>query len=47
MKKKKKRLITDEKSAVKIFNDYFISIIKHFHKERNEFDPKHVNLSNQ
>ena len=36
----KKRLITDEKSLAKIFNDYFASIIKHLHIERNEFDSK-------
>ena len=42
----KNRLITDEKSAAKILNDYFTSIIKHLHIERNEFDPKHGNFSN-
>ena len=44
--KKKNRLITDEKFIAKIFNDCFTSIIKYFHIERNEFDPKHVKLSN-
>ena len=39
---KKNRLITDEKFIAKICNDYFTSIIKYFHIERNEFDPKHV-----
>ena len=29
-----------------MFNDYFTSIIKHLHIERNEFDPKSVKLSN-
>ena len=43
---KKERLITDEKSVVKKFSDYFNSIIKHLYIERNEFHPKHVNLSN-
>ena len=38
--------MTDEKSIAKMFNDYFTSIIKHLHKERNDFDPKHVKLSN-
>ena len=38
--------MTDEKSIAKIFNDYFTSIIKHLHKERNDFDSKHVKLSN-
>ena len=42
----KNRLITDEKSIANIFNDYFTSIIKYLHKERNEFDLKHVKLSN-
>ena len=42
----KNRLITDDKSITKIFNDYFTSIIKHFHIERKEFDSKHVKLSN-
>ena len=40
------RVITDEKPAAKIFNDYFILIIKYLHIEGNEFDPKHVQLSN-
>ena len=44
--KKKNRLITDEKFIAKIFNDCFTSIIKYFHIERNEFDPKLVKLSN-
>ena len=43
---RKNRLITDKKSLVKIVNDYFTSIIKHLHIERNEFDPKRVKLSN-
>ena len=30
----------------KIFNDYFISIIKHLHKERNKFYPKQIHFSN-
>ena len=42
----KNRLITDDKSITKIFNDYFTSIIKQFHIERNEFDSKHVKFSN-
>ena len=42
----KNRLITDEKSIAKIFNDYFISIIKHFLIKRNEFDLKHMKISN-
>ena len=29
-----------------MFNDYFTSIIKHLHIEKNEFNPKHVKLSN-
>ena len=41
----KKRLITDEKSLAKIFNDYFASIIKHLHIERNEFDSENVKCS--
>ena len=36
----KNRLITDEKSVAKTFNDYFGSIIKHLHIERNKFDSK-------
>ena len=39
-------LITDKKSIVKIFNDYFTSVFKHLLIERNEFDSKHVRLSN-
>ena len=42
----KNRLITDEKSIAKTFNDYFSSLIKHLHTERNKSDHKHVNLSN-
>ena len=42
----KNRLITDEKSIAKVFNDYFTSIIKHLHIERKEFDSKNVKLSN-
>ena len=42
----KNRLITDEKSIAKVFSDYFISIIKNFHIERNKFDPKNLKLSN-
>ena len=42
----KNRLITNEKSIAKIFNDCFTSIIKHFHIERNKFVSKHVKLSN-
>ena len=42
----KNRLITDEKSVAKTFNNYFTSIIKHFRIERNKFDPKRANLSN-
>ena len=38
--------IADEKSIAKIFTDYFTSIIKHLHIERNEFDPKQVKLFN-
>ena len=44
--REKNRLITDEKSLIKSFNGYFTLIIKHLHIERNEFDPKHVNLPN-
>ena len=43
---KKNKLIPDDKSIAKIFDDYLISTIKHLHIERNEFDPKHVKLSN-
>ena len=43
---KNNRLITDEKSTANIFNDYFFSIIKHLHMERNEYDPKHAKPSN-
>ena len=42
----KNRLITDEKSIAKVFNDYFTSIIKHLHIERKEFDSKNVKFSN-
>ena len=42
----KNRLITDEKSIAKIFNDYFTSIIKHLHIERKKFDSKNVKFSN-
>ena len=42
----KNRLITDEKSTAKVFNDYFTSIIKHLHIERKEFDSKNVKFSN-
>ena len=43
----KNRLITDEKSIAKRFNDNVLtSIIKHLHIKRNEFDSKHVKLSN-
>ena len=42
----KNRLITDEKSIAKVFNDYFTSITKHLHLKRNEFDLKHLKLSN-
>ena len=41
------RLITDEKSVAKLFNDYFTLIIKHLHVERNEFGPKHMKLSDK
>ena len=37
---------TDEKSIVKIFNDYFTSICKNLHIERIEFDSKNVKFSN-
>ena len=42
----KNRLVTDEKSIAKVFNDYFTSIIKHLHIEMKEFDSKNVKLSN-
>ena len=42
----KNRLITEEKSIAKIFNDYFTSIIKHLHIERKEFDSNNVKFSN-
>ena len=42
----KNRLITDEKSIAKVFNDYFTSIIKHLYIERKEFDSKNVKFSN-
>ena len=42
----KNRLVTDEKSIAKVFNDYFTSIIKHLHIERKEFDSKNVKFSN-
>ena len=40
------KIITDDKSVAKVFNDYFSLIIKHLYLERNEFDPKHMNLRN-
>ena len=42
----KNRLIADEKSIEKVFNDYFTSVIKHRHIERKEFDSKSVKFSN-
>ena len=42
----KNKLITDEKSIGKFFNDYFTSIIKHLRIERKEFDSKYVKFSN-
>ena len=42
----KNRLITDEKSIAKSFNDYFTSIIKHLHIERKELDSKNTKFSN-
>ena len=45
-KQGKNRLITDEKSIGKTFNDYFTSIIKHLPIGRNEFESKQVKLSN-
>ena len=42
----KNRLITEEKSIAKIFNDYFTSIIKHLHIERKGFDSNNVKFSN-
>ena len=42
----KSRLITDEKSVAKSFNDYLTSIIKQLCIERNEFDYKHVKVPN-
>ena len=42
----KNRLIADEKSIAKIFNDYFTSIIKQLHLERKKIDSKNVKLSN-
>ena len=42
----KNRLITNEKSIAKIFNDCFTSIMKRLHTERTEFVSKHVKLSN-
>ena len=40
------QLIADKKSIAKFFIDYFPSIIKHLHIERNEFNSKQVKLSN-
>ena len=40
------RVITDEKSAAKIFKDYFTSLMKHLHMERSESDLKHMKLFN-
>ena len=42
----KNRSLTDEKSVAKTSNNYFTSTIKHLRIERNKFDPKHANLSN-
>ena len=42
----KNRLITDEKSIAKVFNDYFTSVIKRLHIERKELDSKNVKFSN-
>ena len=42
----KNRLITDEKSIAKVFNDYFTSIIKHLHIKRKEFVSKNEKFSN-
>ena len=42
----KNGLITDKKSIAKIFNDYFTSIIKPFHIERNKFDSKSMKFAN-
>ena len=42
----KNRLIADEKSIAKIFNDFFTSIIKQLHLERKKIDSKNVKLSN-
>ena len=42
----KNRLIEDEKSIAKIFNDLFTSIIKQLHIERKKIDSKNVKLSN-
>ena len=33
-------------SVAKVFNDYCTSRIEHLHTERDECDPKHVNLFN-
>ena len=41
----KNRSIAYEKSIAKVFNDYFTSIIKHLHIERNKFNSKHLKLS--
>ena len=43
----KNKLITEEKSIAKVFNDYFTSVIKHLHTESKEFDSKHVKFSNK
>ena len=43
----KNRLITNEKPVANIFNDYFTSINKHLHIERDESYPKHVKLSKE
>lgn len=40
------RVITDEKSAAKIFKDYFTSLMKHLHLERSESDLKYMKLFN-
>ena len=42
----KNRLITDEKSTEKYFNDYFTSIFKHLPIERNKFGSKNVRFFN-
>ena len=40
------RLTTDEKSVAKSFHKCLTSIVKLLGIKRKEFDPKHVNLSN-